>query len=111
MPKARLNPLPTAAFHILLSLADADLHIPREQLRRWAGDALSSHGFDVAGYDSASALGVNGAVLDYIEPEFGRDQTQAWIREGAPLVYFQVMFRRRGDPDGLNVEVVNHNRD
>jgi DNA-binding PadR family transcriptional regulator len=26
MPKQKLNPLPTAAFHILLSLADEDLH-------------------------------------------------------------------------------------
>lgn len=26
MPKQRLNPLPSAAFHILLSLADKDLH-------------------------------------------------------------------------------------
>jgi DNA-binding PadR family transcriptional regulator len=26
MPKQRLNPLPSAAFHILLSLADEDLH-------------------------------------------------------------------------------------
>jgi DNA-binding PadR family transcriptional regulator len=26
MPKIRLNPLPMAAFHILLSLADEDLH-------------------------------------------------------------------------------------
>jgi len=26
MPKEKLNPLPTAAFHILLSLADEDLH-------------------------------------------------------------------------------------
>ena len=26
MPKQRLNPLPSAAFHILLSVADEDLH-------------------------------------------------------------------------------------
>ena len=26
MPKQRLNPLPSAAFHILLSLADEDMH-------------------------------------------------------------------------------------
>jgi DNA-binding PadR family transcriptional regulator len=26
MPKSRLNPLPAAAFHILMSLADDDLH-------------------------------------------------------------------------------------
>ncbi len=26
MPKQRLNPLPSAAFHIMLSLADEDLH-------------------------------------------------------------------------------------
>jgi len=26
MPKQRLNPLPSAAFHILISLADEDLH-------------------------------------------------------------------------------------
>ncbi|MBV9771786.1 MAG: helix-turn-helix transcriptional regulator [Bryobacterales bacterium] len=26
MPKQRLNPLPSAAFHILLSLADKDMH-------------------------------------------------------------------------------------
>jgi DNA-binding PadR family transcriptional regulator len=26
MPKQKLNPLPSAAFHILLSLADGDLH-------------------------------------------------------------------------------------
>jgi DNA-binding PadR family transcriptional regulator len=26
MPKVRLSPLPTAAFHILMSLADEDLH-------------------------------------------------------------------------------------
>jgi hypothetical protein len=81
----------------LWPLVDADLTVPSVRLRTDARGFLESMGFDLAGHRSASRLSLDTAALDYVEQHFGRDQAQARIRDGWPLVHYRVYFKKRGE--------------
>jgi membrane protease YdiL (CAAX protease family) len=81
----------------LWPLVDADLTVSSDRLRADARRFLESRGFDLAGHRSASRLSVDTAGLDYVEQQFGRDQAQARVREGWPLVHYRVYFKKRGE--------------
>lgn len=87
----------------LWPLARTDLTVPPNNLAARAREVLSSRGFDVDGYTAATQLDVDGGALDYAERTFGRERTQQWIAEGLPLVSYDVLLRKRGEPDSLSV--------
>jgi DNA-binding PadR family transcriptional regulator len=65
MPKQKLNPLPSAAFHILLSLSDEDLHgygIMRQVAEQTAGRMRLGPG---TLYSSIQAL-LEGALIEEV---------------------------------------------
>jgi membrane protease YdiL (CAAX protease family) len=81
----------------LWPLVDADLTVSSVRLRADARRFLQSQGFDLAGYRSASRLSVDTTALDYLEQQFGREQAQARVRDGWPLVHYRVYFKKRGE--------------
>ena len=87
-----------SSLHLLWPLVDTELTRPAAEVRDEARRHLESLGFDLTGYRAASRLRVDSAVLDYVDRTFGREQTQAWLREGSSLVYNRVLFKKRGEP-------------
>ena len=81
----------------LWPLADTELSVSREQMRRRARAHLETLGFDLEGYRAANRVSVATEPLDYIERSFGREQTQSWIREGWPLVSHLVYYKKHGE--------------
>ncbi len=88
-------------------LADADLPRPRAALVRAADSALAARALagpaGLAPYAVATQLAVDEPALDYVERTYGRGAAQALVRAGASLVTYDVLAKRRGDPDGLAV--------
>ena len=93
------------SLHLLWPLVDTDLTRPADEVRAEARRHLESLGFDLDGYRAASRLRIDGAVLDYVDRAFGREQTQAWVREGSSLVYYRVLFKKRGESIGYVVRL------
>jgi len=93
----------------LWPLADADLTRPRPLLVRAADSALAARGLAgsgrLAGYSVATQLDVDEAALDYAERTYGRDAAQQLVRAGAPLVVYDVLAKRSGNPDGFAVTI------
>jgi hypothetical protein len=91
----------------LWPLADADLTRPRPLLVRAADSALAARGLTgpgrLAGYAVATQLDVDEAALDYAERTYGRDAAQQLVGAGAPLVVYDVLAKRGGNPDGFAV--------
>ncbi|AHG91961.1 Abortive infection protein [Gemmatirosa kalamazoonensis] len=90
----------------LWPLADTDLTVPRATLDRRATEVLARRALLPSGralgdYVRASQLDVDEAALDYAERALGRDRAQALVRQGVPLVTYDVLLKRAGDPDGL----------
>lgn len=83
----------------LWPLARTDLHVPPPVLEERARDFLLEAGFSVADHDAASALKVDASLLDYLQRAFGRAETQRLIASGYPVYWYEVLFKRRGDPD------------
>jgi membrane protease YdiL (CAAX protease family) len=81
----------------LWPLVDLDLTIAPSSLRDGARAFLVRMGHDVAGYRSASGLGLDTEALDYVEDRFGRERAQRWIGDGWPLVHHYVYFKKRGE--------------
>jgi DNA-binding PadR family transcriptional regulator len=70
MPKQKLNPLPSAAFHILLSLADDDLHgygIMRQVAEQTSGRMRLGPG---TLYSSIQSL-LEAGLIEEVEPRAG----------------------------------------
>jgi hypothetical protein len=95
----------SSALGRLWPLVDADLTVPRGQLVRRAAAVLRTRGLAAPEHAVATQLSVDGAALDYVERAFGRDVAQRLVREGVPLVAYDVLFKRAGDPDGRVVSL------
>jgi membrane protease YdiL (CAAX protease family) len=89
----------------LWPLADADLTASPERLRTAAREFLGSRGFDLTGHHAARRLVVETPVLDYVETHFGRDRAQEWIRNGWPLVFYRVQYKKHGETIWFSVEL------
>jgi hypothetical protein len=92
----------------LWPLAATDLTVPRDTLVRRAARVLEARrllpsGRTVADYVRATQLDVDEPALDYVERSLGRARAQAFVRAGEPLVTYDVLLKRGGDPDGLAV--------
>ncbi len=94
----------------LWPLARADLNGTGVRIETHAREVFVSKGFDLDGYESASAVGVDEGALDYAERTFGTARTQEWIAEGLPLVTYDVLFRKRGEPDSLSATLLADGR-
>lgn len=81
----------------LWPLAQTDLVVPPEELRSQAREFLVSLGQEVDGYVSGSVILIHPDGLDYVESSFGRDRAQQMIARGLPLVYYRVVFKKRGE--------------
>jgi membrane protease YdiL (CAAX protease family) len=89
----------------LWPLPELNLVTPRARLRQQAEQFLGSRGFDLSGFRSSSRLVVDTRALDYVDRAFGRERTQDWIADGAPLFRYRVYFKKIGDPTGYVVEI------
>jgi DNA-binding PadR family transcriptional regulator len=79
MPKRKLDPLPTAAFHILLSLAEEDLHgygIMRRVADQTAGRVRLGPG---TLYTSLAAL-VEEGLIEEVEVDDDEDERRRYYR-------------------------------
>jgi DNA-binding PadR family transcriptional regulator len=79
MPKRKLDPLPTAAFHILLSLAEEDLHgygIMRRVADQTAGRVRLGPG---TLYTSLGALDEEG-LIEEVEVDDDEDERRRYYR-------------------------------
>src|SRR4051812_34617334 len=77
----------------LWPLAPADLTASRDALATRAIGRLGERGLDVSDYTRASELSVDEAALNYAERAFGRERAEQWVRDGLPLVRYDVLFR------------------
>ena len=46
---------------------------------------------------------VREGLLNYLEPAFGKEQVQVWVRERLPLVEYRIGFKKPGEPRSLTV--------
>ncbi len=82
----------------LWPMVDANLVADRGEIDRSARDELLAAGFDVTGYSSATSVGIDARILDYIQEEEGRDAAQSLARTGYPVVNYTVRFKKRDVP-------------
>lgn len=83
----------------LWPLAEMDLQVPDRELQAAGRAFLLERGLGVAEHDVESALRVDAPVLDYVQRAFGRREAQRLISEGFPVYWYEVLLKRRGDPD------------
>jgi hypothetical protein len=83
----------------LWPLARIDLHVPRPALEAKARETLEEAGFDVSEHQAESALRVDSFALDYLQRSFGDDEAQWLISRGLPIYRYDVLLKRRRDPD------------
>ncbi len=83
----------------LWPLLDMDLNADRSALRQQAREFLVERGFDLEGFDSSARLRVDSPAVEYLERTFGREAAQQRLRDGFPLAYYEVSFKRRILPD------------
>lgn len=83
----------------LWPLAEMDLQVPDRELQAEGRAFLLEAGFEVAEHDAESALRVDALVLDYLQRAFGRREAQQLISQGLPVYWYEVLLKRRGDPD------------
>jgi hypothetical protein len=86
-------------------LADVDVNRSPEQLIPAARQYLAAQHIDTRGWTAASALRVDGFALDYLVRKFGIAEAQKMIARGEAIYLYQVMFKKRGDPDAIVVEL------
>ncbi|MBD3867259.1 MAG: CPBP family intramembrane metalloprotease [Acidobacteria bacterium] len=84
----------------LWPLVDADVTRDPDELVPVAREFLESRGFDLDRFQSSGTVTVSGP-LTYLESAFGKDQVQAWIRDGLPLVMYRIGFKKPGEPRAL----------
>lgn len=94
----------------LWPLADTNLNVPRPVLDKQARDCLAAHGFDPSDFSSVSYLAVSTNALDYVTDTFGADRAQSLIADGEPLVFYQVLLKRPGDPNAFGVSLAASGR-
>ncbi len=85
-----------SSLHRLWPLADANLMVPAPVRERRAREFLQGQGFDLRGHAAASKITVEESALDYVERTFGRAHAQTMIRQGYPLIAYDVTFKRAG---------------
>ena len=86
-------------------LAEVDVNRSPEQLIPVARQFLATQRLDTRGWAAASALRVDGFALDYLVRKFGIAEAQRMIARGDAIYLYQVMFKQRGNPDGMIVEL------
>ena len=86
-------------------LADIDVNASPASLIPQARRFLAAEGMNVRDDDAASALRLDGFVQDYLIRKFGIDGAQRLIRRGEPVYVYDVLFKRRGDPDSAWVNL------
>jgi hypothetical protein len=89
----------------LWPLAQMDLHVPDGELQAAARDFLVESGFPVGGHDAESALRVDPLLLDYLQRSFGDAGAQELVAAGHPVFWYEVLLKRRGDPDRYWVQL------
>ncbi len=89
----------------LWPLAGVDVNEAPDKLIPQARDFLRTQGLDTNGYEAASALRLDGFALDYVTRTFGIGEAQRLIRSGEPLYFYQVVFKKRGNPDAIWVDI------
>jgi len=81
----------------LWPLPDADLVADRSEVEAQARAALASRGFDVTEWQTATSVGIDRRVLDYVQRELGVERAQALVRAGFPVVDYDVRFKKRNE--------------
>lgn len=89
----------------LWPLPEADLVADRDVVEDRARSALAERGFDVAGWEVATRVDLSRRALDYVDQELGREQAQAMVVEGFPLVDYDVQFKKRGETTTYTVSL------
>lgn len=89
----------------LWPLAGIPLVVDPVALETTAREYLSGRGFDTTGYVFEHRLAVDGAALEYVERELGRERAQHWIAEGFTLYDHRVMFKKPGSRITFTVRV------
>lgn len=93
-----------SSLHHLWPLAAIDVNVPPEQVIAEARRFLEARGVDHRGYVAASSLRLDDKALDYLMRKFGARRTQQFIRDGQPVYFYEVLLKKRGDPDALWVD-------
>src|SRR5512140_1061128 len=86
-------------------LARIDVNVRPEGLVVQARDFLRTRDIDVRAYAAASALRLDWFALDYVTRSFGIGAAQQMIARGEPLYFYEIDFKKRGDPDSLWVDI------
>ena len=93
------------ALDSLWPLARIDPAADRDALAAQARSFLTARGFDLAGFDAAVALRLDGAAVDYLERAGGREEVQQRISAGSSLASYVATFKRRGEPTVYTVDL------
>lgn len=88
-----------ASLERLWPLAEMDLHVADGVLEAEAREVLLDAGMEVEAHAAESALRVDTLLLDYLQRSFGEAEAQRLISEGFPVYRYEVLLKRRGDPD------------
>ncbi len=83
---------------ILWPLAETDLNCSSTKIRSKTDAFLKEKGFDLKGYQVVSYLDVDESALDYLERYFKLSGVQKWIKNGLPLVYYNIIYKKQGEP-------------
>lgn len=89
----------------LWPLAEMDLQVPDGELQTKGRGFLLERGLGVAEHDAESALRLDAPVLDYLQRAVGRPEAQRLISEGFPVYWYEVLLKRRADPDSYWVRL------
>ncbi len=89
----------------LWPLPDMDLDADRGELIADARVFLTERGFDVDEASASVKLKVDARDLDYVEESFSREQVQDFIRDGARLYWYEVLFKQQGTKVTWRVDV------
>ena len=87
----------------LWPLVDANITRNPDELVPVAREFLESLGYDTEGYSASGVVVVEESLMDYLEPAFGKEQVQDWVRQRLPLVEYQIGFKKPGEPRSLSV--------
>jgi len=94
-----------SALRHIWPLAEVDVNASPEQIIPMARSFLVAQRIDVRDYAAASALRVDGFALDYVIRKFGIAGAQRLIARGEAIYLYEVMFKQRGNPDAIVVEL------
>lgn len=95
-----------ASLERLWPLVPGNLHIRSERRETVARRFLERQGFDLSGYLSGSSLNVDETSLDHMEHQYGNSRTRTLIREGAPIAYYSVTFKKENEANSFYVSLL-----